>query len=252
MDFLSTKHPNAVVLSHIFRKGRKKGAPTETQSHWSVRATGSITSCDRKNDNWMIENQTDGNCIIIKKTFFKCRFPFFFFILYLSRIYLSAFFEKVRSAWDLSRTYLLSVIVTVDHQYNVDSCQCERCERAPTCLFSQYSKWQVHHVPCFQYRTRNMNIRNNMIVTKRTWGDREGHWGRWLWYVIVTKVNSSFRKSVFWDVRTDYNLDLRFLVNFSDNSGFVVGTHKHFSWGYKRSLLCVVYLRSLLAGYATN
>ena len=32
-------------------------------------------------------------------------------------------------------------------------------------------------------------------------------------------------------------------ANFNDNGGFVVGTHKHFSWGYKRSLL---------AGYAKN
>ena len=30
--------------------------------------------------------------------------------------------------------------------------------------------------------------------------------------VIVTEVIFSFRKSVFRDVRTDYNLDLRFLV----------------------------------------
>ena len=29
---------------------------------------------------------------------------------------------------------------------------------------------------------------------KRTWGDREGNWGCWLWYVIVTKVIFSFRK----------------------------------------------------------
>ena len=89
-------------------------------------------------------------------------------------------------------------------------------------------------------------------VDKRTWGDREGHWGRWLWYVIVTKVIFSFRKSVLRDVRTDYNLDLRFLVNFNDNGGFVVGTHKHFSWGYKRSLFFAVYKRSLLAGYAKD
>ena len=46
----------------------------------------------------------------------------------------------------------------------------------------------------------------------------------------------NFRKLVFRDVRTDYNFDLRFLVkikkiNFNDNDGFVVGTHKHFSWG---------------------
>ena len=53
------------------------------------------------------------------------------------------------------------------------------------------------------------------LSVKRTWGDREGHWGRWLWYVIVTKVICSFRKSVFRDVRTDYNLDLRFLVKIS-------------------------------------
>ena len=41
-------------------------------------------------------------------------------------------------------------------------------------------------------------------------------------------------------------------ANFNDNGGFVVGTHKHFSWGYKRSLLFVVYKRSLLTGYAKN
>ena len=68
----------------------------------------------------------------------------------------------------------------------------------------------------------------------------------------VTKVVFSFRKSVFRDVRTDYNLDLRFLVKFNDNGEFVVGTHKHFSWGYKTSLFFVVYKRSLLAGYAKN
>ena len=34
--------------------------------------------------------------------------------------------------------------------------------------------------------------------------------GRWPGYVDVTKVIFSFRKSVFRDVRTDYNLDLRF------------------------------------------
>ena len=49
-------------------------------------------------------------------------------------------------------------------------------------------------------------------VVWSTRGDREGHWGRWLWYVIVTKVIFSFRKSVFRDVRTDYNLDLMILV----------------------------------------
>ena len=40
----------------------------------------------------------------------------------------------------------------------------------------------------------------------------EGHWGRWPGYVDATKVIFSFRESVFWDVRTDYKLDLRFLV----------------------------------------
>ena len=72
---------------------------------------------------------------------------------------------------------------------------------------------------------------------------------------IDTKVIFSFRKSVFRDIRTDYNLDLRFLVkrkNFNDNGGFVVGTHKHFSWGYKRSLICVVYKRSLLTRYTKS
>ena len=67
----------------------------------------------------------------------------------------------------------------------------------------------------------------------------------------------SFRMSVFRDVRTDYNLGLRFLLklkktNFNDNGGFVVGTHKLFSWGYKRSLFFVAYKRPLLAGYARN
>ena len=69
-------------------------------------------------------------------------------------------------------------------------------------------------------------------------------------YVTDTKVIFSFRKSVFRDVRTDYNLDLGFLVK--DNGGFVVGTHKHFSWEYKRFLFSVVYKTSLLAGYAKN
>ena len=71
-------------------------------------------------------------------------------------------------------------------------------------------------------------------------------------YIIVTKVIFSFRKSVFRDVRTEYNLDLRFLLKFNDNGGFVVGTHKHFSWGYKKSLFFVICKRSLLAGYAKN
>ena len=39
-------------------------------------------------------------------------------------------------------------------------------------------------------------------------------------------------------------------ANFNDIDGFVVLTHKHFSWGCKRSLFFVVYKRSLLAGYA--
>ena len=34
--------------------------------------------------------------------------------------------------------------------------------------------------------------------------------------------------SLFRDVRTDYNLDLRILVNFNDNCGFVVGTQTFF------------------------
>ena len=57
------------------------------------------------------------------------------------------------------------------------------------------------------------------------------------------KVIFSFRKSVSRDVRTEYNLDLRFLVKFNDNGGFVVGTHKHFSWEYKKSLFFMVYKR---------
>ena len=46
--------------------------------------------------------------------------------------------------------------------------------------------------------------------------------------MICHKVIFSFRKSVFRDVRTDYNLDLRILVNFNDNCGFVVGTQTFF------------------------
>ena len=68
----------------------------------------------------------------------------------------------------------------------------------------------------------------------------------------VTKVVFSCRKSVSRDVRTEYNLDLRFLVKFNDNGGFVVGTHKHFSWEYKKSLFFMVYKRYLLADYAKN
>ena len=49
--------------------------------------------------------------------------------------------------------------------------------------------------------------------------------------------------SLFSDVRTDYNLDLRILVNFNDNGGFVVGTHKHFSW-YTRGLCSQVTQRT--------
>ena len=54
------------------------------------------------------------------------------------------------------------------------------------------------------------------------------------------KVIFTFRKSVFRDVRTYYNFDLRFFsekANFS--VGFVVRTDKHFSWGHKRSLYFV-------------
>ena len=55
-----------------------------------------------------------------------------------------------------------------------------------------------------------------------------------------------------------YNLDLMFFseikkqISMILNGGFVVGTHKHYLWGYKRSLFFVVYKRSLLAGYAKN
>ena len=49
-----------------------------------------------------------------------------------------------------------------------------------------------HGLTSFKYfaaKKRNM-LPDNAIFdpSKRTWGDREGHWGRWLWYVIVTKV----------------------------------------------------------------
>ena len=63
-------------------------------------------------------------------------------------------------------------------------------------------------------------------VVSREHEGTEGHWGRWPGYVDAAKVTFSFRKSVFRDVRTDYNLDLRFLAekaNFNDNGGFVVG-----------------------------
>ena len=35
---------------------------------------------------------------------------------------------------------------------------------------------------------RRLKLRNLIRYIKRTCGDREGHWGRWLWYVIDTKV----------------------------------------------------------------
>ena len=67
----------------------------------------------------------------------------------------------------------------------------------------------------------------------------------------------SFSKYVFRDVCTGkqprsevFSEDK--IANFNDNGGFVVGTHKHFSWGYKRSLFFVLYKRSLLASYAKN
>ena len=59
---------------------------------------------------------------------------------------------------------------------------------------------------------RHIKMFFSLGYRKRTWGDREELWGRWLWYVMDTKVIFSFRKSVFRDVRTDYNVDLRFLV----------------------------------------
>ena len=47
------------------------------------------------------------------------------------------------------------------------------------------------------------------------------------WYVIDTKVIFSFRKSVFRDVRTNYNFDLRFLVKRQISMIMV-----DFSWGH--------------------
>ena len=62
---------------------------------------------------------------------------------------------------------------------------------------------------------------------------------------------------IFRDVRTNYNLDLRFLVKIKKQismimADFVLGTHQHFSWGYKRPLFFAVCKRSLLTGYAKN
>ena len=54
--------------------------------------------------------------------------------------------------------------------------------------------------------------KQDCYLTKRTWGDREGNWGRWPGYVDPTEVIFSFRKSVFRDVRSEYNLDLKFSV----------------------------------------
>ena len=78
-------------------------------------------------------------------------------------------------------------------------------------------------------------------VIKRTWGDREGHWGRWPGYVIDTKASFSFRRSVFRDVRkiTTSIWGGFFSEKANFNGGFVVRTHKHFSWGHKRSLFFV-------------
>ena len=67
-----------------------------------------------------------------------------------------------------------------------------------------------------------------------------------------TKVIFSFWKSVFRDVRLDYNLDLRFLLKRQISMIMADFSRGYFSWGYKRSLFFVVYKRSLLAGYAKN
>ena len=53
---------------------------------------------------------------------------------------------------------------------------------------------------------------DTIISVKRTWRDREGHWGRCPGYVDATKVFFSFQKSDFRDVRTDYNLNLSFFL----------------------------------------
>ena len=68
------------------------------------------------------------------------------------------------------------------------------------------------------------------------------------------KVIFSFWKSVFRDVRTDYNLDLRFLLKKQISmimADFSRG-HINIFRGDTRGLLFVVYKRSLLAGYAKN
>ena len=75
--------------------------------------------------------------------------------------------------------------------------------------------------------------------TKRTWGDREGHRERWPGYADATKGIFSFRKYVFLNVRTDYNLNLRFLVKKQISIADLPWGHKHFSWGHKRSLFFV-------------
>ena len=63
--------------------------------------------------------------------------------------------------------------------------------------------------------------------------------------LIFTKVIFSFRKSVSRDVRTEYNLDLRFLVKFNVNSGFVVGTQTFFVGIQELSLCFSWYTRGL-------
>ena len=90
-------------------------------------------------------------------------------------------------------------------------------------------------------------------LAKRTWGDREGHWGCWPGYVDATEVIFSFRKSVFRDVHTDYNLDLNFLVKKQISMTDLSWGHLNIFRGDTRSLcFSWVYKRSLFAGYAKN
>ena len=71
----------------------------------------------------------------------------------------------------------------------------------------------------------------------------------WLQACIITKVIFSFRKSVFRDVRTDYNLDLRFLVKLKKQISMIMADlsqgHINIFRGDTRSLCFSWYTRGL-------
>ena len=86
----------------------------------------------------------------------------------------------------------------------------------PSAKFSNPWTWYVTRT------VKDLDTNISIKAREHEGTELEGHWGRWLWYVIVTKVIFSFRKSVFRDVRMDYNLDLRFLVKLKKQISMIV------------------------------